>query len=88
MLFFIVSGTLGGLANALLWSRRWLDLAGFTFWRSIALGAIAGYLYYLMYTEWSLPDSVVAFVFGYAFKDAIEGLVARVLGRGLKTNSL
>ncbi len=77
-LLFIVSGLLGGLAHGLLWARGWQDLKAFDFFRSVVLGAIGGFVFFLAHTEWSLPNGVVAFMWGYAFKDVIEGLVAKV----------
>jgi 4-amino-4-deoxy-L-arabinose transferase-like glycosyltransferase len=79
MAMFIISGLLGGVASALLWARSWEDVKRFEFARAIILGAIGGYLYYLMHTEWSLPNGVVAFSFGYAFKDIVEGVVEKVV---------
>jgi hypothetical protein len=75
---FVISGLLGGVASALLWAKSWEDLKRYEFARAIVLGAIGGFVYYLMHTEWSLPNGVVAFVFGYAFQDFVEGLVERV----------
>jgi hypothetical protein len=78
LVLFVVSGLLGGVASALLWAKSWEDLRRYEVFRSVALGAIGGFVYYLMHTEWSLPNGVVAFVFGYAFQDFVEGLVERV----------
>jgi hypothetical protein len=75
---FVVSGLLGGVASALLWAKSWEELKRYEVFRSVVLGAIGGFVYYLMHTEWSLPDGVVAFVFGYAFQDFVEGLVEKV----------
>jgi hypothetical protein len=82
LLLFIVSGLLGGVASALLWAKSWGDLKKYETFRSIILGAIGGFLYYLMHTEWSLPNGVIAFAFGYAFQDIIEGLIAKILKIG------
>ena len=78
LVLFVVSGLLGGVASALLWAKSWEDLKRYETFRAVALGAIGGFVYYLMHTEWSLPNGVVAFVFGYAFQDFVEGLVERV----------
>jgi 4-amino-4-deoxy-L-arabinose transferase-like glycosyltransferase len=78
MTMFIISGLLGGAASALLWAKNWRDLRRFEFARAVILGAIGGYLYFLMHTEWNVPNGVVAFTFGYAFQDVIEGAVERV----------
>jgi hypothetical protein len=82
LLLFIVSGLLGGVASALIWAKSWEDLKKYETFRSIVLGAIGGFLYWLMHTEWSLPNGVVAFAFGYAFQDIIEGLIAKILKIG------
>jgi hypothetical protein len=82
LLLFIVSGLLGGVASALIWAKSWGDLKKYETFRSIVLGTIGGFLYYLMHTEWSLPNGVVAFAFGYAFQDIIEGLIAKILKIG------
>jgi hypothetical protein len=84
MLLFIVSGLLGGVASALIWAESWQDLKRYETFRSIVLGAIGGFLYYLLHTEWSLPNGVVAFAFGYAFQDIVEGLVQKILSAVVK----
>jgi hypothetical protein len=78
MAMFIISGLLGGVASALLWAKNWGDLKRFEFARDVILGAIGGYLYFLMHTEWNVPNGVVAFTFGYAFQDVVEGAVERI----------
>jgi hypothetical protein len=77
MSMFIISGLLGGVASALLWAKNWGDLRRFEFARVVILGAIGGYLYFLMHTEWSVPNGVVAFTFGYAFQDIVEGVAEK-----------
>jgi hypothetical protein len=77
-LYYTIAGLLGGLASALIWAKSWEDLKAFDFTRSIVLGAVGGYLFYMMHSEWNIPNGVVSFVFGYTFKDAIEALVERV----------
>jgi hypothetical protein len=83
--YYVVAGLLGGLASALIWARSWEDLKAFDFTRSIILGAIGGYLFYMAHSEWNIPNGVVAFIWGYAFKDIVEGLVERYkMLRGLR----
>jgi len=77
-LLFIVSGLMGGIAHGLIWARSWQDLKAFEFFRAVALGAVGGFLFFLVHTEWNVPNGVVAFVWGYAFRDIIEGLVSKV----------
>ena len=77
-LLFIVSGLMGGIAHGLIWARSWQDLKTFEFFRAVALGAVGGFLFFLVHTEWNVPNGVVAFVWGYAFRDIIEGLMSKV----------
>jgi hypothetical protein len=77
-LLYVIAGLLGGLTSALMWAKGWEDLKAFDFTRSIILGAIGGYVFYLMHSEWNIPNGVVSFVFGYSFKDFVEALVERV----------
>jgi hypothetical protein len=77
-LLFIVSGLMGGIAHGLIWARSWQDLKTFEFFRAVTLGAIGGFLFFLMHTEWNVPNGVVAFIWGYAFRDIIEGLASKV----------
>jgi O-antigen ligase len=84
MELFIVSGLLGGVASALLWAKGWEDVKKFEFVRAVILGAIGGFLYFLMHSEWNLPNGAVAFFFGYSFKDIVEGLAEKVKQKTLQ----
>jgi len=75
--YYVVAGLLGGLTSGLLWARSWRDLTAFDFFRSVVLGAIGGFVFYLAHSEWNLPNSVAAFIWGYAFKDIVEALAER-----------
>jgi hypothetical protein len=77
MIYFVAAGLLGGLASALIWAEQWEDLKAFNFFRSVALGAIGGFVLFLAHSEWNVPNGVVAFVWGYAFRDMIEGLFSK-----------
>jgi hypothetical protein len=77
-ILYVISGLLGGLTSGLLWAKTWEDLKSFTFVRSLILGGVGGYVFFLMHSEWYLPNSVVAFVFGYSFQDIVEALVEKV----------
>ena len=74
IIVFVINGLLGGLTCALLHAKSWEEVLTYTSIRAIVLGAIAGYIYYYMFTEWSLPNSVMAFIFGYSFKDMLDSL--------------
>lgn len=77
-LLYTIAGLLGGLTSGLLWAKSWEDLKAFDFFRAVVLGGIGGFTFYLAHTEWHLPNSVVAFMWGYTFKDVVEALTERV----------
>ncbi len=77
LIMYVVSGALGGLASSLLWAESWEEFKSYVSLRTLILGPIGGYLYYIAHTEWNLPNGVMAFVAGYAFKDFVEGLLNR-----------
>jgi len=74
IIIFTINGLLGGLTCALLHAKSFNEILTYTSIRAIVLGAIAGYIYYYMFTEWNLPNSVMAFIFGYSFKDMLDSL--------------
>jgi len=78
IILFVFNGFLGGLASILLWASGWSEVKSYKGVRGLIFGCIGGYLYYTMHTDWNLPNGVVAFIFGYAFKDIVEGIVEKV----------
>jgi len=62
---FIIMGFLGGLAHALIISKKWEDLKKFTTARRVIIGAIVGFLYFFMWSEWNFPNAIMAWVSGY-----------------------
>jgi hypothetical protein len=76
-LYYTVAGLLGGLASALIWAERWEDLMRFESARALILGGIGGYLFFMAHSEWSIPDGVVAFTWGYVARDVFEALAEK-----------
>ena len=77
IIIFTINGLLGGLVCALLHAKSFNEILTYTSIRAIILGAIAGYIYYYMFTEWNFPNSIMAFIFGYSFKDMFESLYVK-----------
>jgi len=78
MLHFILMGFLGGLTYILVWAKKWGDLKKFTVFRRLLLGAIIGYVYSFLYSDWDFPNAVMSFVCGYMGTDFVEALVKRL----------
>lgn len=84
-LHFIVMGLLGGLAYVLVWAKGWDDLKSFHAVRRLILGAVIGYVYNFLYSDWSFPNMVMSFVAGYMGTDFIEAIVKKFKPEGGKT---
>ena len=78
ILNFAAMGFLGGLAYVLLWATEWKDLKTLESFRHIVIGAIVGYVYTHLHSDWGYPNAVMCFVAGYFGVDFIQGLVEKV----------
>jgi len=81
VLHFTVQGLLGAFAAALFWAKGWQDLKSFECLRHLIVGAILGYLYSILHSEYNWPNLIVAFIFGWMGKDAVEAIVERFKGK-------
>ena len=73
---FTINGLLGGVLNVLISAESLSQLKRFRSWKLIVIGAIVGYFYCLLHSEYNFPNGVMSFVAGYFGQD----FVARVLG--------
>ena len=87
VLHFIVLGMLGAFTNILLHSTSLDELKKYKNTSTVLLGAIAGYVYYLMIQNYNFPDHVVTFIVGYFARDFFtslangNGLVRKYIGK-------
>ncbi|MEM3964871.1 MAG: hypothetical protein QW584_04015 [Thermofilaceae archaeon] len=75
---FVVLGAVGAILYILVWSKNFRDLVKYESFRHIAVGALAGYIYSILYSEYSFPDSVMATVVGYFGPDFVEALFEKL----------
>jgi hypothetical protein len=73
-LHFIIQGVIGAFLATLFWAKSWSDLKSFESLRHILVGAIAGYIYSILYSEYNFPNLIVCTVMGYFGKDALEAI--------------
>jgi len=73
----VVLGLLGGSANVLLWAQGWSDLKAFKSARQIIIGAIVGYVYSFLHSDYGFPNYVMSFVAGYMGTDFLQGIIER-----------
>jgi uncharacterized membrane protein YeaQ/YmgE (transglycosylase-associated protein family) len=79
VLHFVFQGALGAFLATLFWAEKWSDLKSFKSLRHILVGAIAGYIYSILYSEYNFPNLIVAVVVGWMGKDALEAIFERFM---------
>ena len=76
--WFVMLGLLGGVAYVIINSDSWGDLSTFASCKRYIVGAISGFLYQILYSDYNFPNSVMCFVAGYMGTTFIEGLTKRL----------
>ena len=76
-LHFIFMGFLGGVLYILIRAKRKRDLYKFDSIKHLIIGAIIGYIYSILYSEYNFPNSIMCLVAGYMGADFIKALVER-----------
>ncbi len=77
ILQFILLGFLGAVCFVLLKAEGWADLKKFKMTRRLIIGGVVGYLYSILYSDYSFPNFVMSFVAGYFGVDFIETIVVK-----------
>ena len=76
--YFTLLGLLGGFTYIIAEvAKKWDDLVTFSAFRRYIIGAIVGYLYFMGYSSWDLPNSLMCVVAGYSGTHFIESLIRR-----------
>lgn len=76
-LWFILLGLLGGFTFIVVNSEKFEELIAFYAFKRYLIGAIVGFLYRILYSEHSFPNSIMCFVAGYMGTTFIQGLIDR-----------
>ncbi len=77
--YFTLLGFLGGFTYILAEvAKKWSDLITFSAFRRYIIGAMVGYLYFMGYSAWDLPNSLMCWVAGYMGTHFIESLIRRM----------
>jgi len=72
----VIEGIIGGVLYCLVWKEfEKGELA-----RRIGIGAVIGYIYFWLHTEWGFPNHVMTIMSAYAGTDFLEGLKERLNG--------
>ena len=75
LVLFTLHGLLGGFIAALLRAYSWRYLKTWPAVRAYVLGAIAGYIYYWLHTDYGFPDSMMSIIVGYSAESFLRDLV-------------
>jgi len=76
-LLFAFHGLIGAFLATLFWSEKASDLKSYKAIRNYLIGAIAGYIYFWLHSEYNFPNALMTIVFGYFGKDILESLFER-----------
>jgi ABC-type uncharacterized transport system permease subunit len=78
ILHFIGMGAIGAFLAVLVWAKEAKELYSFDVLKSLCIGAVVGYLYSLLYENYSFPDLIMACVAGYFGKDFVEAFFEKL----------
>ena len=74
---FVFSGFLGALLYILCWTKTAKELGDYNNVKRLIVGAIVGYVYFFLHSDYDFPNGVMAFVAGYMGTDFIEALIEK-----------
>ncbi len=74
---FMFLGLLGGISYVIINSEGWSDLTSFSAFKRYALAIISGFIYDVLYSEYSYPNFIMAYVSGYMGTSFIQEIVDR-----------
>lgn len=76
-LISVALGILGAITYILVKAEKKDDFTLREILRTLALGAIAGLVYFMLRSEYGFPDRVMTFVAGYFARDFIPALLTK-----------
>lgn len=77
VLWFIFLGLVGGIAHVLVKAEGWGNIKEFRAFKRCILGAVCGFIYYSLYSDYNFPNAVMTIVSGYMGTDFILGIVEK-----------
>jgi len=82
--FFTFQGFLGAFVSVLFKSRNPQYMKSWKAVKRYITGAVVGYIFYFLHSEYNFPNAITCFVFGYAGEDIIKNLVEIILEKRRK----
>jgi len=81
IILFIVNGFVGGLLHLLISSKKLSDLKKFSNYKVLVIGAIVGYMYYFLHSDYNFPNGIMTIVAGYMGQDFITKVFNKFGGK-------
>jgi len=75
--YFTFLGLVGALLYVFIWSRSFDELKRYENVRHVVVGALAGFVYSVLHSEYSFPNAVMAMVVGYFGPDLVQAVMER-----------
>jgi len=77
IIYFILVGTLGGISYVFMASTSWDAFREFSSHKRIILGAIIGFLYFYLHSDWGYPDAIMTWVSAYMGPTFVDQLIKK-----------
>lgn len=77
IILFILVGALGGLTYVFMVAVSWNDFMEFSSHKRIILGAIIGFIYFYLHSDWGYPNAVMTWVSGYMGPTFVDNLISK-----------
>ena len=75
---FTVNGLIGGLLHLIVSTKKLEDLKQYQNWKVLIIGAIIGYMYYFLHSDYNFPNGVMSIVAGYMGQDFIVKIIEKL----------
>lgn len=77
IVWFVLMGLLGGISYVFMVSTSWDTFLEFDSHKRIILGAIIGFLYFYLHSDWGYPDAVMTWVSAYMGPTFVDQLIEK-----------
>ena len=75
--FFVFLGVIGAAACALRSSSSYKELGAFVNVQRVLMGAIMGFIYYFLWSDYDFPNTVMCILAGYTGTDVLDGIIEK-----------
>lgn len=77
IIWFVAIGLMGGLSYVIMVSESWDDFKKFSSHKRIMLGAIIGFLYFYLHSDYNWPNAIMTWASAYLGPTFIDQLIEK-----------